>query len=239
MIKTWLIQLFSEAMALNRSQILQSLPRQCQSLLDLGCDDGAWTLLLGQQCRAESIHGIEIVEDRANQARAKGIQVLSGDLSKDLPIEADGFDVVHANQVIEHVPDVDQFAAQIYRALKPGGVAIVSTENTSSWHNVFAALLGWQIFSLTNLSEKRLGIGNPLALHRGENNHLKSWTHKVLFSYRGLKEFFECHGFEVTALRGAGYYPLPAIFGKWDPRHAHFITVVARKPISPSEHSDH
>lgn len=218
-------------MDLNRRQILSGLPRNGGRLLDLGCDDGEWTMKLASVTARDSIHGVEVVEERAMVAKHRGVDVVIADLARELPLSADTFDVVHANQVIEHVPDVDLFATEIFRVLKPGGIAIVSTENTSSWHNVFAAVCGWQMFSSTNLSGVRLGIGNPLAVHRGESDHSKTWTHKVLFSARGLREFFEAHGFEFVALRGAGYHPLPAWCGQWDVSHAHFITVLARKPL--------
>lgn len=139
--------------------------------------------------------------------------------------------MVHANQVIEHVADVDHFAQEVYRILKPGGHAIISTENASSWHNIFALLLGWQMFSLTNMSGKGGGIGNPFALHRGTAHEFKSWTHKTIFSLRGLSEFFGMHGFEVIKSTGAGYYPFPALLGSLDKKHSHFITILIRKPL--------
>lgn len=52
--------------------------------------------------------------------------------------------------MIEHVSNVDLFVSEVFRVLKKGGHAVISTENGSSWHNVFAAAMGWQIFSLTN-----------------------------------------------------------------------------------------
>lgn len=229
-LRSWFIGLFDSAMELNRRQILADLPRHGGRLLDLGCDDGDWTMKLASVTPREGVHGVEVVEERAVVARSRGVEVVVADLAHVLPLTADTFDVIHANQVIEHVPDIDLFATEILRLLKPGGLAIVSTENTSSWHNVFAAFCGWQMFSSTNLSGVRLGIGNPLAVHRGESDHVKTWTHKVLFSARGLREFFEAHGFEVVTLRGAGYHPLPAWLGQWDVSHSHFITVLARKP---------
>jgi hypothetical protein len=75
------------------------------------------------------------------------------------------------------------------------------------------------------VSEKASDIGNPLAIHRGEKPKLKSWQHVRLFSFRGLKEIFEKHGFRVVRLLGAGYYPLPSFFAGWDPRHAAFLTI--------------
>ena len=228
--KVWLQKQFDAAMKLNRQNILDVCPRQVDAFLDLGCDDGGWSLQVANAAQAKTVQGIEIVPERAAAAKQRGIDVIRADLAAKLPLPAAVFDLVHANQVIEHVADVDLFAAEVFRVLRPGGTAIISTENGSSWHNVFAMALGWQMFSLTNLSERRLGIGNPLALHRGESDHMKTWTHKVIFSYQGLREFFEAHGFQVQGIRGAGYYPLAAGLGRFDVRHAHFLTLVATKP---------
>jgi SAM-dependent methyltransferase len=139
------------------------------------------------------------------------------------------FDSVVSNQVIEHLSDTDRFVSELWRVLRPGGVAVTSTENLASWHNVAALTLGWQPFSLTNVSSTRLGIGNPLAIHRGADANLKSWEHLRVFAARGLRELFEAHGFKEIALLGAGYYPLPSGAARFDPRHAAFLTVVAVK----------
>lgn len=223
--------LFEQAIALNKQNIL-GFAREAggHAFLDLGCDDGVWTLEVARAAGAQSTSGVEIVEERASIAAANGVVVTTADMARAIPLPGAAYDLVHANQVIEHVPDVDLFASEVFRLLRPGGTAVISTENASAWHNVFAAAMGWQIFSLTNVSAKVGGIGNPLALHRGETHAYASWTHKVIFSHRGLKEFFEAHGFEDVMIAGSGYYPLPAFVGKLDPRHAHLITIRARKP---------
>jgi len=114
---------------------------------------------------------------------------------------------------------------------RPGGYAVVSTENLSSWHNVGALVLRWQQFSLTNVSARRMGLGNPLAVHRGEAwEYPSSWQHRRVFAYRGLVELFEAHGLAVETVRGSGYYPLPRRVAEWDPRHAAFLSLRARKP---------
>jgi len=207
-------------------------------LLDLGCDDGLWTLELTQLAGAAvgakvAPEGVELFEDRAKIARDRGVQVHIQDLLAGLP-QGDGtVTIVHANQVIEHLGDIDTFIEEIHRVLAPGGTAIISTENASAWHNIFAAIMGWQIFSLTNVSRRAGSLGNPLALHRGKEGFASTWTHKTIFNYLGLKEIFEVHGFESVEVLGAGYHPLPARMGRWDPRHAHFLTVIARKPVAP------
>ena len=82
-----------------------------------------------------------------------------------LPYDDESFDVVCSNQVIEHLARTDNFVSEILRVLRPGGYAVTSTENLASWHNIAALALGWQPFSLSNVS-KVLGLGNPLAIYR-------------------------------------------------------------------------
>lgn len=53
----------------------------------------------------------------------------------------------------------------------------------------------------------------------------------MIFNYLGLVEFLQIHGFRNLVVRGAGYYPFPAILGKWDARHGHFLAVRAEKPL--------
>lgn len=83
------------------------------------------------------------------------------DLDAPLPFEDGAFDLVVSNQVLEHLVDTDLFVSEIRRLLRPGGVAVVSTENLASWHNVAALVLGWQPFSLGNVTARRPGLGNP------------------------------------------------------------------------------
>ncbi len=232
MCKEYLKQLFNKAAELNHSNILKlaSSLKGCDNSVDLGCDDGAWTLAVAQVARAVSINGLEIVAERAALAKNSGVNVVIGDLNQPLEFKDGSFDLIHANQVIEHVADVDHFAQEVFRILKPGGWAMIRF-NASSWHNIFALLLGWQMFSLTNMSGKGGGVGNPFALHRGATHEFKSWTHKTIFSLRGLSEFFSMHGFEVIKSTGAGYYPLAGSLGSLDKTHSHFITILVRKPL--------
>jgi SAM-dependent methyltransferase len=217
----------------NIEQVLASVPAG-GSLLDLGCDDGTSTLEFATAARASSAHGIEIVKERARLAAERGVDVRSADLNGRFPFADETFDVVVSNMVIEHLTDTDAFVSETYRVLKPSGCAVTSTENLASWHNIASLLLGWQPFSLTNVSRLHLGLGNPLALHRGQRLPLKSWEHLRVFAYRGLRELFTVHGFTVESVLGAGYYPLPRRLARLDPRHAAFLTVKAVRPERPA-----
>jgi SAM-dependent methyltransferase len=200
------------------------------SLLDCGCDDGEWTLQLGARVGAVRLYGIEIVDERRQASLRKGILAELGDLNEQFPFENGQFEIVHANQVIEHLTDTDNFIKEIWRTLKPGGYAVICTENLGSWHNIFSLVFGWQPFSLTNVCEKRFQIGNPLAIHyEVAPSNPQSWQHNRVFAYRGLKEIFAVHGFVIERIEGSGYYPLPNGFSKLDPRHAAFLTLKIRK----------
>ena len=200
------------------------------SLLDCGCDNGEWTLQLGARIGAVRLYGIEIVEERRQAALRKGILASYGDLNEPFPFGDEQFEIVHANQVIEHLKDTDNFIKEIWRTLKPGGYAVICTENLGSWHNIFSLVFGWQPFSLTNVSGKRFQIGNPLAIHyEVAPSNPQSWQHNRVFAYRGLKEIFAVYGFVIEHIEGSGYYPLPNFLSKLDPRHAAFLTLKIRK----------
>lgn len=206
--------------------------------LDLGCDDGSLTDTFSKRIRTKSVYGVDIIDKRMKLASLKNIVVKKFDLNGKFDFKSDYFDVISANQVIEHIIDIDRFVSEIFRVLKFGGYAVVSTENASSWHNIFASIMGWQIFSLTNFSSNVPSVGNPLSMHRNSSNVKsrpndysceRSWNHIRILNFFGLKEYFERCGFMVEKIYGAGYYPFPAYFGNIDKIHSHFITFKLRK----------
>jgi SAM-dependent methyltransferase len=228
-------RLWADAESAYRTRILDALtPSASAVLLDVGCDDGAWTEELRRRLGIppEQVRGLEIVRERAELAGARGFDVRSGDLDAPWPFEDASVDVVHANQVIEHVRRLDHFVEETKRVLVRGGLAVVCTENLASWHNVAAVALGYQPFSATNVSTKR-PIGNRFALHLGETPAGESWQHVHVLTLTALRDLFAAHGLEIEAAWGTGYHPFPGRLGgalaRLDPRHAHFVAVVARR----------
>jgi SAM-dependent methyltransferase len=224
--------MFNQAMADN----LTDLAAQARTVggagalrvLDLGCWDGATTVVYLPP--GATGFGIEVSGAAARVAAGRGLRVVRGDLDRGLPLRSASFDLVTSNQVFEHVADTDQFMAEAHRVLRPGGRLLVSTENLASWHNIAALTLGWQAFSLTNVSRYRPGVGNPLANLRHAEPLDAGWQHLRIFSYRGLKELAEAVGFVDVTVTAAGYYPLPRRLARRDPRHGAFITVSGRRP---------
>jgi len=228
--KKLLEKIYTNAVNLNYKNILGlfKINKKAQ-FLDLGCDDGTFTMKIAKKINTTKVYGVEIVKERIAMAQKKGIRVEKFDLNNRFHFENNFFDVIHANQVIEHLYNSDSFISEIFRILKPDGYAIISTENTSSWCNIFASIMGWQIFSLTNFSSKKQGIGNPFSLHRDGNVTLNTWNHVRIYNIHGLKEYLETFGFKVEAIRGAGYFPLPGFLGNIDKTHCHFVTFKIRK----------
>ncbi len=230
MIKKFLKNIYSTATELNHKNIESLFEKNNNAnFLDLWCDDWVKTHRFWGIIWTKDLSWLEIVDERLKIAIDSWIKGKKWDLNEKLDFEDNSFDVVHANQVIEHLWNIDNFASEIHRVLKPGWYAIISTENWSSWCNIFASIMWWQIFSLTNLSSKKAWIWNPFALHWGEDIELSSWTHKTIFNYRWLKEFFEAHWFKVEKIKWAWYFPLPSILGVFDVRHSHFITIKVKK----------
>jgi SAM-dependent methyltransferase len=225
---------FAHAIDQNNDNIRRALRARAplDSLLDLGCDDGARTMLWAEAAQAREVHGVEVVASRAGLAEQRGIHVATADLAAAFPYDEASFDAVVSNQVIEHLFDTDLFLAEAFRVLKPGGVVVTSTENLASWHNVASLLVGWQPFSLTNVSEKG-AIGNPFGIWADADGGAPdpvTWQHRRVFAARGLVALHRAHAFDEIQLLGAGYYPLPGRIGAWNPTHAAFITVAGRRP---------
>lgn len=198
--------------------------------LDLGCDDGVWTMKMAKKIGTNFVYGTEILTSSSKKATKNGVNVKISDLNQRLPYKDDMFDIVHSNQVIEHLNNTDMFMDEIYRILKPGGYAVISTENLASWHNIFALILGFIPFSLTNISEKKAAIGNPFAPHAGkESTAASSWQHMRIFTVYGLMDLAKLTGFNVERVLASGYYPLGNLLSNIDKRHSHFFVLKLRK----------
>lgn len=232
-IRQALLQMYRTAIRVNQENILALVEHNPRAvLIDLGCDNGTVTEMLATRQGGGELHGVDVVDERMQDAVKRGIHVYKFDLNSQFELKSETFDVVHANQVIEHISNSDGFLGEVYRILKPGGYAIISTENASSWCNIAASIVGLQMFSLTNFSSKRTAIGNPFSLHDPAGSRFESWNHVRVYNILGLRDYFRVFGFTVEAIKGAGYFPLPAVLGRLDTIHSHFITYKVRKPLA-------
>lgn len=220
-------RLFAACEEENRREILRAIePAPGGSLLDLGCCDGAVTMRVAAAAQVAEVHGVEFIEPFARQARARGVQVVVADLGAELPYGDASFDVVHANQVIEHLPKTDHFLREIHRVLKPGGYAVISTNNLSSWHNIASLTLGLQP-PPCHVSDLVI-TGNPVnTAYDGWEQEVEGQQHLRVFTGRALASLAGYHGLQLERDRTSGYYPLPPrlsrVMTKLDRRHGAYL----------------
>ena len=230
----YLSKVFLASEEANRRAVLRALPaRRGGQALDLGTHRGDFTVRLADHLGAEGVAGVELIERHAAVARSRGIDVRIGDLDEGIPFPSQSFDVVHANQVIEHVRRTDVLLREVRRVLRPDGIACLTTNNLSSWHNVISLGLGMQPMPM-HVSDEII-VGNPLnPEHRwGHRDHGR--THLRLFTARALAELATYHGLGVETIRAVGYYQLPPLLARLatrlDPVHGAFLVGVFR-PIA-------
>ncbi len=219
-------------------------PNPSATVLDVGTGDGDQFLWWAQQIGATRLHAMDAIPNR-HQDR---IQTTLTALDEAWPYADRFFDVVISSQNIEHIIDTPLYMKECLRVLKPGGYAIIMTENLASWANIGATVMGWMPFSFSNMFGYPLG--NRLIWHEGlpkedftKFYERKLWGclgHQRLFTPLALRQLGEHYGFRFEAAFGSAYLPLWGVLSEWfsrlDTTHAHFIGVKLRKPEDAAPH---
>lgn len=113
--------------------------RSPNKILDLGCGDGSLGALLAEQ--GHTVTGVDRQEEPGVRGRLHDFY--EADLEKGIPSAVgDGYDVVVAADVLEHVRDPGEALDQIRAVLRPGGTAIVSIPNFGHWYPRARVALG-------------------------------------------------------------------------------------------------
>jgi SAM-dependent methyltransferase len=97
-------------------------------VLDIGCFNGAMLENFGNRWDK---FGIEPARAAVEIAEQRGVKVLA-DTLEDLSADVESFDAVLAIDVVEHLVEPLPFFRRVSELLKPGGVFIVLTGNTSA-----------------------------------------------------------------------------------------------------------
>ena len=207
-------------------------------VLDCGCDDGTSTVRMMKKLKIKNIHAIEINKAAAKEAVKRGIKVKIADLNIPFPYRNSRFDLIIADQVIEHLWNLDNFTSEIKRILKKGGTAIISTENLASWHNIMALVLGLQPFTVPSLSRLKVVGFHPLTptfeiIAKRYKDATQTPEHNKVMTLTGLISLFKVYGFDIKEIACVGYFPFSGSVGRFlssiDKRHSFFITIAVWK----------
>src|SRR5690554_821416 len=109
-------------------------------LLEVGCGEGRGVEVLLSE--VDSYHGLDKIPEVITNLRGRfpNVTFEQAVIPPFASIASNAYDTVVSFQVIEHIEDDQLFLEEIYRVLKPGGKAIISTPNIkhtlsrNPWH---------------------------------------------------------------------------------------------------------
>jgi SAM-dependent methyltransferase len=120
-------------------------------LLDVGCGPGTITLDLAGLVAPGDVVGIDAAEAPLADARAAAAAAGVSDVTFQvadgmaLPFDDGTFDVAHAHQVLQHVPDPVGMLREMRRVTRPGGIVAArdSIYGAFTWYPTVPALDEW------------------------------------------------------------------------------------------------
>jgi len=177
-------------------RIIREGSPNARDVLEVGCAFGS--LLAGLQSLGYQVRGFELSEPLANLAKVRGLDVEVGEIPDDLGPKYDG---VIERHVLEHTLDPGEEVTRIWRALKPGGVAIFVVPNFSSLASRICKA-GWEWFCppihLYYFSHR--SISNLLSWHglEMENHFSRRGDAKALIVGIGLGLYVRARGVSTT-----------------------------------------
>lgn len=145
-------------------------------MLDIGC--GAGSFLTAMRARGWSVRGLEINENAARSARAKGLDVSCGTLNA-ARFPSETFDYIRASHSFEHMTRPHEVLEEIHRLLKPDGKMLIAVPNCRS--------LAAHLFA-------------------GSWYHLCPPVHAFHYSARSLKRLLNMHNFDVVRVVFNSHY---------------------------------
>jgi ubiquinone/menaquinone biosynthesis C-methylase UbiE len=119
-----------------RSLVLKYLDNT-KTCLDIGAGRGALPQMAFKGV-AKKVYGIDPSEAVMNNPYLDEANVGFGE---NMPYPDALFDLVYANNVLEHISNPEEFLAEVNRVLKTSGIFIAKTPNTNHYMPLFAKLL--------------------------------------------------------------------------------------------------
>ena len=130
-----------------------------ERVLDVGSGTGLYFNALQRILPGLVYHGVDLSEGMLHQHPASGVRMTLGD-AQALPYADHSFDVLMANHMLYHLPDIDAALTEFRRVLKPDGILMVAT---NSLHNMpeIQVLMRRAIVLLTRLGPSQVRAPTP------------------------------------------------------------------------------
>lgn len=126
---------------LARVEIEPLLPERAERVLEIGCGaGGTMRWLRGRRTVALAV-GVEMVPAVAEVARGVFDRVECGNVEA-MELPGEGFDLILALDVLEHLVDPWRMVARLHAALRPGGTLLISVPNVAHVSVVLPLLFG-------------------------------------------------------------------------------------------------
>lgn len=103
-------------------------PPEVKNVLDIGCGTGLNLKWLERYAPADAISGLDVEKTALDFCRERGENFLTQSSATDLPFADASFDLVTSFDVLVQIPGAksdEKAIAEMYRVLKPDGVAFV------------------------------------------------------------------------------------------------------------------
>lgn len=160
------------------------------NILDVGCGAGSDLQVVRGNNNKANLTGIDFGNWNQEKLSKNNIRLVSVDIEKEkLPFENNYFDLIIANQVLEHTKELFWINHEIFRCLKIGGYLYIGVPNILSLHNRILMLLG-----------------NHPTCSKSISAHVRG------FSPKDIKQFYKNIGnvfCSIESVKGAQFYPFP------------------------------
>lgn len=158
------------------------IPKQAKTMLEIGCGEGMFGKYF-KDSQGIEVWGIELDSRAARKAKKNINKVYVGDAEQNIKkLPTNYFDVIVANDVLEHLVDPYSLLEATKRVLKNKGVIVSSIPNMRNFHIWYA-----------------------LTRHRQweyEESGILDRTHLRFFTDRSIRNMFERHGYEILQHQG-------------------------------------
>jgi SAM-dependent methyltransferase len=99
-----------------------------ETVLDVGCGSGMYAGPVGQRCHRYIAADLSL---GMLQSLAHPVQDKVNVDAAGVPFRSESLDVVLANHMLYHVPELKKAVREVYRVLKPGGILVAATNSSS------------------------------------------------------------------------------------------------------------